>query len=533
MLDELRVANLGIIAEAVVEPGSGFVVVTGETGAGKTLLLGAIRLLIGEKARRDQVGPAGSDLVVEGRFEVGGEDRVARRRVTAEGRSRAYLDGAMVPARTLTTEIGSTVELVAQHDAFRLASSDGVRNMVDGVLDREGRGLLADYGTAFAHLTGVRERQRLLGGDRRAVGRELDMVRFQVSEIASAGFTAGDDVDLHERAQRLRNTEAIAAELAAIREAVGGDLGARDRLALAAAAAGRLAGLDPETVGLSKQLNELAMLLDEVTGDIATRAADARRDPVDLDHVETRLATLANLQRKYGESLDEILAYGERAEVREAELTELIAEAETIDESLQKAETRVSEAGERLCDARRSAAERLATAAVGHLRDLGFADPVVAIDVTPGPAGPAGADRCALLFASDEALEMAPVHRIASGGELSRLVLALHLASGVADAPVVAFDEVDAGIGGTTALAMGRKLRDLAAEGQVLAVTHLPQVAAFAERHYVVRRSGVGAEVVRLEGAARLEELTRMLAGLSDSTTGREHAAELLEMARS
>ena len=193
MLDELSVSNLGIIADATLEPGAGLVVVTGETGAGKTLLLGALQLLIGEPARRDQVGPEGDELRVEGRFQWVDGEHVAARRVSREGRSRAYVDGAMVPAKALSTKTDGLVEIVAQHDHLALASAAGVRAMIDGALDAAGQKTLADYRIAWERLVGLRHESELLGGDRRALERELDMVRFQAEEIADAGFAAGDD----------------------------------------------------------------------------------------------------------------------------------------------------------------------------------------------------------------------------------------------------------------------------------------------------------------------------------------------------
>ena len=531
MLEELRVRNAGVIADAAIEPSAGFVVVTGETGAGKTLLLGALRLLLGEPARRDHVGPAGGELEVEGRFRVDGAEHVARRRVTAEGRSRAYLDGDMVPARSLAEIVGPVVELVAQHDALRLSRSEGIRVLIDGALDAEGLGLHEDYRAAHGDYRALCDRQQLIGGDRRALERELDVVRFQADEIAEAGFAVGDDVELRRTAERLRNAEAIAEHLAIIQEAVAGDRGADAAFGTALVAASRLAALDGAFAPLEAQLREASLLVDELGGDVARATADFERDPARLDDVERRLARLGELQRKYGETLEDVLRFAEAATVRAEELTALIEDSASIDAALEKAAARLEDTAARLSAARNAAAIRLANAAIDHLRDLGFADPYLTIIVERTAPGPLGADRFEIRFASDTSLQPGPIKRIASGGELSRLVLALRLAAGVADAPVVAFDEIDAGIGGATALAMGRKLRDLSVGRQVLVVTHLPQVAAFARRHFVVRRQGPTATVVQLGEDDRLEELSRMLAGLSQSEKGREHAAELLEMA--
>ncbi len=533
MLDELRVSNSGLLSSAAIEPGPGLVVVTGETGAGKTLLLGALGLLAGEPARRSQIGPAGDELEVQGRLLIDDGELVARRRVSRQGRSRAYLDGVMVPAKTLAERVGPLIELVAQSDALRLAAPDGIRAVVDGALDEIGTGALADYRSAHEELARLSEQRRILGGDLRALQRELDVVRFQADEIAAAGFSAGDDLDLTERAHRLRNATTIAEALTIAIRAVDGERGALEAFDAARTEVGRIVSIDPSLRSLDAQLGETASLLDDALRALHTAAEDSEGDPVELEAVERRIATLAALQRKYGDTLEEVLAFGSAAVQRAGELTAMLAAAESIGDEHEKATVRLTEAGARLRAARAEAGGRLATAATAELRDLGFTEPVVRIVVEEAPPTAGGADRLGVLFASDAAVEPAPVSAVASGGELSRLVLALRLASGVAEAPIVAFDEVDAGIGGATALAMGHKLHTLAAGRQVLCVTHLPQVAAFADTHLAVRRTDTVASVERVEGAARIEELTRMLSGLPDSEKGRHHAAELLALATS
>ncbi len=303
-------------------------------------------------------------------------------------------------------------------------------------------------------------------------------------------------------------------------------------MSTATGAVARLAALDPIFRSLEEQVREAALLVDDLAAEVGRTATDFDRDPAALDVTEQRLALLGSLQRKYGESLDEVLRFGGEARSRAAELTKLLDDASTLEADVEKATMAIDDAGVRLTASRRSAAAELTERAVAHLCDLGFSAPTVSIELTATTPGPGGADRASIVFASDTSLTPSAISRVASGGELSRLVLALRLAAGVAEAPVVAFDEIDAGIGGETALAMGRKLRDLATGRQVLAVTHLPQVAAFAACHFVVRRNGPAASVVRVDGEDRLEELSRMLAGLSESAKGREHAAELLEMAQ-
>ena len=531
MLDELSVANLGIIAEASVEPGPGLVVVTGETGAGKTLLLGALQLLIGEPARRDQVGPEGDELRVEGRFQWANGEHVAARRVSREGRSRAYVDGAMVPAKALSTKTDGLVEIVVQHDHLALASTSGVRAMIDGALDAKGRKALTRYGIAWEALVGLRHEAELLGGDRRALERELDMVRFQAEEIVGAGFAAGDDIALTVEVDRLRNRETLLEGLAAASDALAAEQGAGDSLGRAASELRRLVRYDPELENLAAQADELVGLVDELSGDVTRAGGNLDHDPDRLQAVEQQLARLGDLRRKYGDSLDEVLAYGAEAETRAAELVRLLDRAESLAGELTAAETAARDAADELTLRRTTTADRIAADAITHLEELGFRTPTVSFRFEAAGLGPTGSDRTTLLFASDAGLTPGPVGRIASGGELSRLVLALRLAAGVGEAEVVAFDEIDAGIGGTTALAMGRKLAALAAGRQVLCVTHLPQVAAFADQHFVVTREDAAATVAVAAGTDRLEELSRMLAGMPESERGKEHAAELLEAA--
>jgi DNA repair protein RecN (Recombination protein N) len=531
MLDELLVVNLGIITEASMEPGPGFVVVTGETGAGKTLLMGALQLLIGEPARRDQVGPGGDELRVEGRFQWAGGEHVAARRVSREGRSRAYVDGAMVPAKALSTSTGGLVEIVAQHDHLALAAAAGVRAMIDGALDAKGRKAVVGYEAAWETLVGLRHEAELLGGDRRALERELDMVRFQAEEIVGAGFEPGDDTTLAVEADRLRNRETLLEGFAASSDALGAERGAGEQLARAASELRRLVRYDPGLEDLAVQAEELVGLVDELSGGVTRAAGELDHDPAALQAVEVELARLGDLRRKYGDSLNEVLAYGAQAEARAAELVRLLDRADSLAGELTAAEAAAHEAADELRHHRATTADRIARDAVTHLKELGFRSPTVSFSFEIAELGPTGGDRTTLRFASDAGLTPGPVGRIASGGELSRLVLALRLAAGVGEAEVVAFDEIDAGIGGTTALAMGRKLAALAAGRQVFCVTHLPQVAAFADQHFVVRREGAAAAVAVVAGTDRLEELSRMLAGMPESERGKEHAAELLEAA--
>jgi len=529
MLDELHVENLGLIAEARMEPGAGLVVVTGETGTGKTLLLGALRLLRGDPARKDQIGPHGDAAAVEGRFLVDGEETILARRLGAD-RSRAYRDGRMVPLRELAAVLDGLVEIVGQHDQLLLTTRAGALGLIDAALDEDGRACRDAYRAAWEAFVEARDRRARLGGDRRALERELEMLRFQIAEIETAGFQPGDDATLAATAARLRNAEALGAHLAGALAAVGEDgaLGFVERAARELTGAARL---DPSLADLGDRLAALGEALGEVAGELAGIALDLEREPAALEEVEGRLALLGDLRRKYGETLDEILAFAATATRRSDEIDALLDDAESLDARVADAEAAVARCAAALSEARRRTAGRMVATAREHLLELGFADPVLDATLTPVAPGPTGADAVEFRFASDASLTPGPIGRVASGGELSRLVLALRLAAGGGSARILAFDEIDAGLGGTAALAMGRKLAGLAEGHQVLCVTHLPQVAAHADRHLVVERDGTVASVREVTGEARLEELARMLAGLPDSARGRDHAAELLALA--
>jgi len=530
MLEELHVSNLGLLADARIEPGPGLVAVTGETGTGKTLLLGALRLLIGESARTDRIGPDGDEAVVEGRFSTDGVETTVARRVAA-GRSRAYLDGAMAPNTALEERLAGSVEIVAQHEHTALGQEAVVRGLVDGVLDAEGVEARASYRAAWKALVALRRDRDSLGGDPKALARDLDLARHEAREIEAAGLDPDAEDALRSDLQRLRHAGEIQELLAGAHAELTDEQAGIDRIRTAVQGVVEAAELDPTLEGLAARLRGLATELDEAADDVRAGGEDVEHDPGALQAAEERMAAIRSLQRKYGDSVADVIAYGIEAADRADRLAGLVERSETIGAEIEAAEHAVDAAAEALHAARRRAAKELSERAAGHLRQLGFGDPVIDIAVERTTPAASGGDRITLKFASEAALTPAPVSRIASGGELSRLVLAIRLAAGAGEAAIIAFDEIDAGIGGTTALAMGEKLAALADGRQVLVVTHLPQVAAFADTHIVVERSGTTATVRTVTGPDRIEELTRMLGGLAASERGQSHAEELLELA--
>lgn len=529
MIDELAVHNLAVIASARIEPAPGFTVITGETGTGKTVLLGALRLLLGGEGRPDLVGPFADEAAVEGRFLDGdGNEIVASRRLARHGRSRAYLDGAIASARALEERVGSLVEVIAQHDHLSVTRPAEVRRLVDSLLDEEGRRHRQAYAEAWQQWREAVAMRDRLGGDLPALAGELDLARFQAAEIAQAAFTPGEDEELERRGRRLRHAAEIAQHLAEAERAL---TVAREGVGEVVAALRRAMRLDSSLEALAEEAAVAAVSAEELALDLRAAIDETDPDPKALEEVESRLTLLGGLRRKYGRTLDDVLAYGESVARRVAELEEQLAGAEEVDARLEATASALSRHGRALAEARREAGERLTTLALAHLAELGLPDPRLEVRSTPIDPGPYGTAEQTLHFASDRRLRAGPVAEVASGGELSRLVLALRLAGGAGEAATLVFDEVDAGVGGATALALGRKLARLAVDQQVLCVTHLPQVAAFADRHYLARRVGDEAEVVAVEGEERREELARMLAGLPDSDSGRLAAGELLELA--
>lgn len=530
MLDELIVRNLGIIQEARIEPGPGLTVITGETGTGKTLLLGALRLLLGGAARSDLIGPYGDEASAEGRFVgVDGMEIAAGRRLTAAGRSRAYIDGSIASAAALDDVTDGLVEIVAQHDQLAITRPAEIRAAVDRMLSKPGSATLEAYRDAWRRRRRLTDTQRELGGDRPALERERDLTSHQAGEIEGAGFVPGDEADLDRLLARLRNAETLRLHLAAAADSL---KESRDTLGAAITEIRRASAIDSELSELSGEIEVIEAQMGEVAIGLGDQFDGIDTDESQLADAESRFKELTDLKRKYGSTLEEVLEFGEQAKHRSAELVHLLDSADTLGAELDQVDAELGRLGAELTGHRRKAADRMAGEAAGHLRELGFSDPVVAFEITPSEPSASGADSITLEFASDARLTPGPIARVASGGELSRLVLALRLAGGAGDAESLVFDEIDAGVGGTTALSVGRKLASLAADRQVLCVTHLPQVAAFADRHYTISRDDSGVTIVAVDSDRRLEELSRMLAGLPDSDRGREAAEELVELAR-
>jgi DNA repair protein RecN (Recombination protein N) len=530
MLHHLRVRNLGVLEDATIAPGPGFTVITGETGAGKTMLLGALRLLEGQKPSASAVGPFGDAAVAEGLFGDDEHEIGVTRVVPGLGKSRAYIDGNVVAAAVLGEKLAGVVEIVGQHDRLALRSPRAILAIVDVRLDDAGRQARTGYFETWSRYRAALADQRRLGGDTMALERELDLLRYQAGEIDAAGLKPGDDEDMESLAIRLRNIEVI-------RESVSMAIDDLDRITTGSgelvATLRKLAGIDPAFTEHSDTAEEIDARASDLRRMVRQAADGIDEDPEALAELESRLNLLGDLKRKYGRALEEVLEFGEDATRRASELESLLEQASSIGQVVTGLQADLAQQGARLTEARLRAGRQIEEEARAHLTDLGLPEAVLKLEIMGEMPGASGADQVTLWFASDDRMTPGPIHEVASGGELSRLMLALRLSSRDQGTGTMVFDEIDAGVGGATALTLGRKLADLASKTQVLCVTHLPQVAAHATTHYVVDREGSRAEVRRVDGDARLTELSRMLAGLPDSERGREAAAELLEGAHS
>jgi DNA repair protein RecN (Recombination protein N) len=525
MLAELSVRDLGVIDSLTLVFESGMTALTGETGAGKTLLVEAIELLVGGRPDTVLVRPGADEAMIEGRFiSDAGQEVVLSRVVPINGRSRAYVDGRMAPVSTLAELGRGLVDLHGQHAHQSLLSGAVQREALDRFGD------LADQREALTEAR--REVHRLdellsgLGGDPRSRAREIDLLRFQVGELGAAGLEAADEeASLSEEEDRLADVVAHREAGAAAYEALSGEGGATDTLAAAVAG---LEGSAPFHATADRLRSALAEIGDAVS-DLRQTTEALIDDPERLAEVRHRRQLLRDLRRKYGESLGDVIAYLGEASRRLLELESYDTRAAALEQQRENAEADVGRAAERLGQARRSAAPLLASAVETHLRQLALPRARFAVDVGTDRAG----DDVVFGFSANPGEPVLPLAKIASGGELARTMLAARLVLSAGPSTLV-FDEVDAGIGGEAAVAVGRALAALGAGGrqQVLVVTHLPQVAAFADHQLAIAKHETqGRTVARaalLDDEERVVEISRMLAGRPDSESARQHAAELL-----
>ncbi len=563
MLWEIRIAGLGVIEDAQVQLHPGLTVLTGETGAGKTMVVQGLGLLLGARADAALVRAGRSSACVEGivrvpdqhparerALEAGGEldadELVLARTVSAEGRSRAHVGGRTAPVGVLG-ELGELLVAVhGQADQWRLRRPEQHRDVVDDYGGPELAGARAAYQQVYAAWLAARaERERLAADDRERT-REVDLLTAGLEHIERLDPQPGEDEALRAEDQRLGHAEALR-QAAALAHALlaGGDdtgsaqtqIGAGELLARARSVLAGEAQHDPRLAALDGRVAEAGYLVADVAAELAGYGADLDADPARLAWVQDRRAELAPLTRRYGASIDEVLDWGRDAAAR---LTELLGADErlaALDGELERLRGELDDRSARLTEARREAGARFAAAVSAELAHLAMGGARVHVAIDQREPGPYGADEVEIQLAANSGAPARSVVRAASGGELSRLMLAIEVVNaGTASrsVPTFVFDEVDAGVGGRAARDVGARLAALAGHAQVVVVTHLAQVAAFADRHLVVRKADDGSvtasTVGEVTGDQRLHELARMMGG-GATEAGLAHARELVEHA--
>jgi DNA repair protein RecN (Recombination protein N) len=559
VIEEILIRDLGVISEAKLEFGPGLTVLTGETGAGKTMVLNALGLLLGERSDSSAIRKGQEQAFVEGRWiladsamtrirelgiELDDQELLVNRSVSAEGRSRASLSGKSVPVGILS-EIGDQLVVVhGQSDQIRLRSAVAQREALDQFAGSELAKVLTEYSGVYGNWKQASSKLAEITTQLEARTREADQIRSAVEELTSLDPKPGEDTELADKASRLTHLEElrIAATAAHDQLSSEGFNDSSDAITLIGKARRALEAVsehDPELAGLAEQLKEIGYSLNETSAGISGYLASLDGEgSQELERVQQRRADLTSAMRKYGPTLEEVVSFLENSGARLLELDSSdkeIQELKALEQSLGKQAISLAKT---ITELRTKAASELAKSVTGELEALAMTGASLEVTITPASElGAHGLDQVAILLSAYPGAEPRPLGKGASGGELSRIMLAIEVVLAKSElAPTFIFDEVDAGVGGAAATEVGKRLATLAQNAQVIVVTHLPQVAAFATRHLRVLKSVsdqyTATDVVRLEGEAVVEELARMLSGLSESESGKTHAKELLELAK-
>ena len=561
MIEEIIIRDLGVIGEARLQLGPGFNVLTGETGAGKTMILTALGLLLGERADSSSVRKGQPQAQVHGLWRLDGTDAgsivgnrlteagldfdlselIVSRTVAADGKSRASVSAQPVPAGLLA-ELGEKLVVVhGQSEQLRLRSATAQREALDAFAGTELDSKMAEYRDAYRAWRDAEVRLADLVANATARLREADDMRVAVKELDAADPQPGEDEELAGLAERLTNLEAIRFAVANAHEAVSSEDGNQDVLGLLSQSRKQLetgSAHDGRLEALAERAAELGSQARELAGELASLLSLLENDSErSLDEIQSRRAVLNTLMRRYGPSLDEVIAYRETASLRLLDLDTSEDQIIELRGQLDALHVRAVALAAEISALRTAAANRLASAVTEELHALAMPGATLVVEVTAAEPGPHGADNIAIQLSSYPGADPRPLGKGASGGELSRIMLAIEVV--LADTksnPTFIFDEVDAGVGGAAAIEIGKRLARLAKTAQVIVVTHLAQVAAFANNHLRVLKSHNGeftsSDVVSLAEVSRVEELARMLSGLTESELGLAHAAELWQLAK-
>ena len=539
MIDEIQVEDLALIREASMAPSGALTALTGETGAGKTALLTACKLLMGARADKGSVREGSDSARVSGRFylpsDEGERELVATRSVSVDGRSRATIDGAMASASELARSIAPSIDLCGQHEHQRLMKPASHGALLDAWAADGIEGPLEAYRAAFARATQARREYERVCEARSASEASLEEARFTLRQIDGVGLVEGEYDELVAYLDKAEHAEVLARAAHGAYTGLSGDGAALDGVNAAIEALSEGARFDGGLAEFEQSLREASYVLEDVAREMLSYRDAIEFDPDELARSQERLASLQGLMRSYGPRFEDVVARRDEAAALVSMVDDADAHERRAQRALDEAEDRLSEAAAMLHDARLAAAPRFAEAVSAVMSRLEMGSAALTCSVSKlsreqwTSSGPSDVE---FMFRPGAGMSDRPLARIASGGEISRVMLAVHVVLGERDeVSTLVFDEVDAGVGGATAVALAAVLSDLARTHQVIVVTHLPQVAVAAQVHYVVEKQGGDVPETKLskvEGSDRIAEVARMLSG-SITDTSLAHARELLD----
>lgn len=540
MIDELHVSNIALIRDADLVPSAGLTVLTGETGAGKTALLSALKLILGERADSSTVREGEQAALVEARIFDGAHDQdgfTVQRRLSADGRSRVKIDGGIASVRELSARVGSLVDLCGQHEHQRLLDPANHVAMVDSWAGRPVLDALEAYREAFKAARAAAREYKRVEDAARAQGSRVEEARFAAERIDEIDPQPGEYEELEEVLPRAEHAEVLVSTADEVHEGLFGEGGALDAVNSAVATLSRMGSVDRKLADIADELSSAAISIEDCAGELRSYRDSVPFDPQELERLQERYAAMKGLLRQWGPTMDDVFKAREDAR----DLLSLVDDGEAriraARKQLEAAEKVLFDAARKLKRARNTAAPRFCHEVGKQMArlEMGSAELVwESRDLPRAEWTLLGPSSYELLYRSGAGLTPRPLRRIASGGELSRVMLACKVVLGNEDGvDTLVFDEVDAGVGGSTARSLAAVLADLSASHQVIVVTHLAQVAVMADKHYVVSKAPGDipeTHLIELDREARVTEIARMLSG-DQSAASLEHARQMLSEA--
>ncbi|MCL5104189.1 MAG: DNA repair protein RecN [Armatimonadetes bacterium] len=552
MLIELHIQKFALIDDLRLEVGAGFNVLTGETGAGKSIIVDAMSAALGERTGSEVVRTGAEKSVVEAVFDVSDNPAAAKiaeeygfepddgllilsREIARGGRSQSRINGRAATASVLKDITSLMIDIHGQHEHQSLLQVPMHVDIFDAWCGPEVMTAREEAGEIYAELSRLIEERSRLQTDERERARLLDLYQFQAEEIKAANPVPEEEEELAQERNRLANAEKLYAAAAEVRSALGTDGGGIDALSTASASAEKMAHMDPSMEEFVENINSALFAAQEALAQVRDYQDQVEANPARLEQIEERIDLLRMLKRKYGDTVEDILKYGSELDGKIDDLAHAEERSHELDARIDALESRLDDSCEKLTKLRKDAAARFEKSVERELADLAMEKTRFEVSIEPAEPGPKGADKLEFLISPNPGEPVKPLAKIASGGEMSRIMLALKSVTTSAEVPTLVFDEIDTGIGGRTAQVLGEKLASISNKYQVMCVTHLPQVASKAARHFTVEKGVVeGRSVVRvtsLEGEDRVAELARMLGGKETSVTAAQHAREMLSIA--